>query len=800
MKIRIRAAVAVAACAAVAGVLALPTASYGAQGEFTLSARALLGPSGTDVYLTVSGATGVVPDRLEKVQLKALPFGDAGLRTSNYFDLSMSGGLAVLHVDGLARHQPLHLLAHVKAQRQNNVEAETAVFLRPDLVVANVAAPTDVTRRQQFTVDATVAEIGTDTGATATASLFDDGTLLESKPVLVDPGGTAKVAFELELPDARDHHLRVEITDSAPAESSTANNSAATAVTVHMYDADGVVSTDHWIATQVGEQILRSGGNAVDAAAAVQFALNVVDPNLSGIGGGSNILVRLASGETYAIDGREVAPGATTPTMYSGKMMPAVGMNGYSVGVPGTLRAVDEMLKRWGTMPLADTLQPAIKLADEGVPVGTFLATSSAEKRVLDLQPETIALFRRPDRTPLQVGDILVQHDLANTFRLIAREGPSVFYRGEIAAAIVEAQRRKSPTKPIAGSEGRMTLDDLARLDAKVESPISIKYKGYDVIGAPPSTCGGLVVLEALGLLQAGGFPLGDAGRPGYGFGKPTTLHVTLEALRLALADRDMWIGDDDVVHVPVQGLLSPDYLAQRSKLIHETTRIPEPTPAGDPFSYQPPDAVADEVDESAPGHTTHFSIIDKWGNVVSFTTTLTDAFGSGILVPGYGFLLNDGLANFNLTPRANAATGNPGANDPAPYKRDMGNQSPTILVKDGEPVAATGTYAGLFIPSIVLNVIVDLVDHHMTLQQAVDAPRMWIAQARGDAAVNPGISSETIAAMRAMGDRVALKPVGGSAIGSASSVGVDTSTFALEGAADTSRIPDARAVVIARK
>jgi gamma-glutamyltranspeptidase/glutathione hydrolase len=650
----------------------------------------------------------------------------------------------------------------------------------------------------------TVAERGSQDRAPARLLLFDGPNRVESTRISVPPAASVVARFVARLHGVRVHHLRVEIR-SARAEVRASNNGARIDVTVHRYDADGVVSTDHRLATQAAVRILRAGGNAIDAAAAVAFALNVVNPNLSGIGGGANILVRFANGRSFALDGREAAPGATTPTMYRGKTVAAVGVNGYSVGVPGMLRAVDLMLKRWGTMTLGETLQPATELADRGIPVGAFLASSSADARVLDLQPETIALMRRADGSPLQQGDILVQHDLAKTFRLIAHGGSAAFYRGAIAAAIVDAQHRRSPTRPIVGGEGRMTLDDLARYDAKVAAPIALSYRGYRVLGAPPSTCGGLVVLEALGLLQASGLPIGDPAA-GYGFGQTKTLHALLEALRLGLADRDMWIGDSALVRVPVRGLLSPGYLAARSKLISVMSRIPEPTPVGDPFSYQPDYAsrtgvAADEVQAPTPhGHTTHFSIIDKNGTVVSFTSTVTDGFGSGILVPGYGFLLNDGLSNFNLTPRANAATGNPGANDPAPYKRDMGNLAPTILVRNGEAVAATGTYGSDFIPSIVLGLIVDLIDHHMTLQQAVDAPRMWVADARGDAAVNVGISQETIDAMRALGDRVSRNPAPRPALGSLSSVAVDGETFKLEGAADRSRIPEASAVVLRRR
>jgi gamma-glutamyltranspeptidase / glutathione hydrolase len=616
--------------------------------------------------------------------------------------------------------------------------------------------------------------------------------------VTVDAGGSATISFANALPQAGRYDLRVVLSDAAPAESNVSNDEAVRAVDVHMYANDGVVSTDHWVATKVGEDILRAGGNAIDAAAAIEFALNVVDPNLTGLGGSSAVVVRLEDGDEWAIDGREVAPHATTPDEYKGKTAVAVGINGYSVGVPATLRTVDEMLKRWGTMSLATVLSEPIALADGGAPVGAFLAGGSAEARTLDLQPETIAMFRRPDGTPLQVGDTIVQHDLAKTFRLIAEQGVDVFYKGEIARAIVDAQKRVSPTKPIAGGEGRMTLADLANLRVKVEKPLSLVYDGATVLAPPPSTNGGLVLLEALGLYQKV-----EQANPevDFGFGSFASLHAALESMRLAFADRDMWIGDDDVVSVPTAGLLSDGYLTARSSLIRLDGRIAVAQP-GDPRSYDPSLGVT--VDESGEptGHTTHFSIIDKWGNAVAMTSTLADTFGSGIMVSGYGFELNDSLNLFNLTPKLDPLTGNPGANDAGPDKRPMGSMTPTIVVRNGEPILVTGTYGSAFIPSLVFNVVTNVVDHGMTLQQAVDAPRMWgavpnVNPPNANFARNVGFPQATIDAMRALGDQIALRTTNG--FGSTSSAGVDPATLDLVGASDRRTINDPAAAVISR-
>ena len=260
-----------------------------------------------------------------------------------------------------------------------------------------------------------------------------------------------------------------------------------------------------------------------------------------------------------------------------------------------------------------------------------------------------------------------------------------------------------------------------------------------------------------------------------------------------------MWIGDDDVVDVPTAGLLSDAYLSARSSLISLGARIPVALP-GDPRPYDP--AAVTTADEERTGHTTHFSIIDKWGNVVAMTSTLADTFGSGIMVPGYGFELNDSLTLFNLAPKFNASTGNPGTNDAAPDKRPMGSMTPTIVVADGEPILVTGTYGSAFIPSLVFNVVTNVVDHGMTLQQAVDAPRMWgavanVALPNRNFARNPGFPQATIDAMVALGDQITLKTAPG--FGSTSSVGVDPTTLDLVGVSDKRQWQDPAAATIPR-
>jgi gamma-glutamyltranspeptidase/glutathione hydrolase len=779
-------------------------ASSAAAGDspYSISARALLGPNGTDVYVQATPAVAV----FDKVQLKAWPLESGNVETRNFFDVAAPGGIATLHLDGIVRGQRIEVSAHVKDGSQNNLETEALVRLRPDLAVLAMTVPADVTRRHSFDVRIAVGETAGDTAASAAVTLFDGTTPLTTQLVTIGAGGQSELVFPTTLDGYGTHELRAEIAGAEPSESDTSNNSATVERYVHRYLSDGVVSTDDAAATKIGVDVLRAGGNAFDAAAAVFFALNVTVPHLAGIGGAANIVVRRADGTTFAIDGRETAAAATTPDLYSGRTMAQVGLNGYAVGVPGALRAVDEMLRLGkGTMTLAQTLQPAIGLARDGITVNAFLANDAASPRMTSTTPELQAVFR-PGGVPVARGQRLVQPDLAKTFQLIADQGEDAFYRGEIAQAIVAAQTWKT----LPEGAGRMSLADLANYDVRVEDPLSIAYGGSQVLGAPPSTCGGLVVLEALGLIDHFRNDPAHAGYP-WTFGDPQTLHVMMEAIRLAYADRDMWMGDDDAFAVPSAGLLSDSYLEARSKLIKPGVLVPgAPLPAipgtpapGDPFAFQSTLEAIAAAEADTDAHTTHFSVIDQWGNAVAFTATVTDSFGSGILVPGYGFVLNDTNVNFNLNPMKNAATGNPGANDAGPGKRAMGNTAPTLVVRDGEPIVGTGSLGAKFIPSVVLQVVVDAIDFGMPIQQAVDAPRFWGQTARGDFAVNPGLAP-SIAPLRALGHalpwsgNVALMP-SFPGVGSINSFAVGDDTITLFGAADATRHPDATATVVAR-
>jgi len=561
----------------------------------------------------------------------------------------------------------------------------------------------------------------------------------------------------------------------------------------------GVVSASHPLAAVAGARMLAEGGNAIDAAAAVQFALNVVEPQSSGIGGGGFMMIHLAkTNETFIVDSRERAPAKVTSGMFAPGGLPMTfqlaSTTGLAVGVPGTVRGVDTAVRRWGTKKLSATLAPAIELAERGFRVNRFLAADIAnDGGRTQLYPETAANFR-PGGVPLAEGDWLVQPDLARTLKLIAAKGPDAFYRGPLARAIVKAQQRARSELGEAG-KGRMTLDDLAQYRVAIREPLIGRYRGWTLATMPPPSSGGLTVLQMLGMLER--FPLGDAAQ-GYGYGSPQTLHVMIEAMRLAFADRVMWIGDDDAVPVPRTGLLHPGYLDKRAALIRTDSRMGDPE-AGYPLPWdkagsQPgPSRIRQESPQ-----TTHFSVIDRWGNVVSYTSTIEYTWGSGITVPGYGFLLNNELTDFNFLPAADAAVNNPGANDVAPGKRPRSSMAPTLLFRDGKFAAAYGSPGSTTIINTLLGVTLNLIDHGMTLQQAIDAPRLSVTQPAGSVNceggqdfVQPRFGVAVQDALRKLG-HAGLGEAGTDGckgrMGSVQAVGVDSVTGEAYGAADRRR------------
>ncbi len=568
----------------------------------------------------------------------------------------------------------------------------------------------------------------------------------------------------------------------------------------------GVVTTSEPAAARVGADILRAGGNAIDAAAAVQFALNVLEPQSSGIGGGGFMMVHLAKqGRTFVIDSRERAPADADPEMFlqasdgNPFAFSIRSTSGIGVGVPGTVRGVATALERWGTISLADALQPAIRMAEDGIRVSSRLAESVLSSR-LDSEPGNSAYdgarsVFRPGGVAVAEGDLLVQPDLARTFRILAEEGADAFYTGDIAAAIVATQlNARSVTDPADQAKliGRMTLDDLADYEVAIRDPVEDDYRGHRIVSMPPPSSGGLTVIQILKLIER--FPIGDEDE-GFGFGSTRTLHVMIEAMRLAFADRAVWMGDDDFVDVPSDGLLADGYIDKRSALIDPEARIPNVV-ADDPrpFDSGALPAVAEKVKLAALAlpdeegvNTTHFTIVDRHGNVVTYTTTIESAWGTGLMVPGYGFLLNNELTDFNSRPAFNPDPLNfdPGANDAAPFKRPRSSMSPTMVFDGKRLVAAYGSPGGSTIIDTVVNITMNLVDHRMVLQEAVDAPRIAQTSANGSTGRELGFDDAVIDALTALGH--ALRDP--DAIGSVQAIVVDRRGHLQYGAADKRRI-----------
>src|SRR3989441_892542 len=551
----------------------------------------------------------------------------------------------------------------------------------------------------------------------------------------------------------------------------------------------GVVAVSHPLAAEAGARMLRSGGNAIDAAAAIQFALNVVEPEFSGIGGGGFMMVHLAKGQgsPFAIEGRERAPASADTTLFinpngSNQDFTPASTSGQAVGVPGTLKVVATAVQRYGRKRLAETIQPAIELAENGFPVNFWLARDAADPRT-SYYAETAEVFR-PGGVPLRQGQILKQPDLAKTLRLIAAKGPDALYRGEIGAAIVAAQRATAN----GGKPGLMTMQDLADYHIVIREPIVGEYRGYRIAAMSPPSSGGLTMIQALKMVER--YPLGDASA-GFGFGSAKTLHVMAEAMRLAFADRSVWMGDEDFVPVPKRGLLDPEYVQRRGDLISLTSIIPGDAPYGDPWlfdSAQRPRrtmlAAAQPVSHPR-GYTTHFSVVDQWGNIVSYTTTIEQGWGTGIMVPGYGFMLNNELTDFRFgfNPHPHFL-GSPGANDVEGGKRPRSSMTPTILFKGREPVVAFGSPGGASIISSVFNVLINLVDHHMTLKQAIEAPRISVTTLKNSIAREAGFDETEIAKLQALG-HVVGDPA---PIGNVNAIFIDLRTGRQYGAVDSTR------------
>jgi gamma-glutamyltranspeptidase / glutathione hydrolase len=489
----------------------------------------------------------------------------------------------------------------------------------------------------------------------------------------------------------------------------------------------GAVSTVDADATRAGIQILREGGNAVDAAVAAAAALGVTEPYVAGIGGGGFMVIYLArEHRVVTIDGRETAPAAFQENAFvdprTGQPIPFFPQrvtSGMAVGVPGTLATWADAAQQFGTMPLSRLLQPGMMLAERGFVVDqTFHDQTAANQPRLDAFTSSRALFLTPDGQAPPVGSTLKNPDLARTYRLLAHDGPSALYGGPIGAALVDTVRHP-PLAPDANlgfpvPSGVMTLDDLVHYTAPLRDPTHVSYRGYDVYGMGPPSSGGSTVGEALNILE--GFDMSTPDRA-------LALHRYIEASKLAYADRNRFVGDPDFVDVPLDGLLSKGFAAERRCLI-TATALPTPVLPGDPnppyttCGANTPAGVATGTEGTS---TNHLVVADRYGNVVSYTNTIEQIAGSAIAVPGYGFLLNNELTDFDPVP---ASATMPDPNLPAGGKRPRSSMAPTIVLHDGSPFLALGSPGGSMIITTVLQTLLDRLDFGMSLPDAIAAPR----------------------------------------------------------------------------
>ncbi len=546
--------------------------------------------------------------------------------------------------------------------------------------------------------------------------------------------------------------------------------------------AKGMVASDEQIASRVGVDILKKGGNAVDAAVAVSFALAVVEPAAGNIGGGGFTLVRLADGRAGFVDYREIAPGKASRDMYvraDGTLDEEGSTIGYrSVAVPGTVAGLELALKTYGTMKLADVMAPAIRLAEEGFPVSEKLARELEEER-RDLQRFSWSgkIFLN-DGKMYKPGDILRQPALAATLRRIAKNGSAEFYRGETARTLVQE---------MTGQGGLITLDDLVNYKPKIREVLRAKYRvggdEWEVIAAPPPSSGGVAMIEALNMLQ-------DTELKGWEDAE--SVHMTAEAMRRVFADRAAYLADPDFAKVPVQGLTDPCYAKELAATINpqhasssQTVRAGIPhtcgTRAGGANSTSAAPPVIASFGEGP--HTTHFSVVDAAGNAAATTTTLNDSYGSHVATSA-GFLLNDEMDDFTTQPGVpNKLFGliQSEANAIAPEKRPLSSMTPTILVRNGKLSFVTGSPGGPRIISATLLSVLNWMRLGMDAQAAINAPRFhhqWMPDALR---VEPAFSEAVARELEARGHKVTQ--VGH--IGLVNAIGIDPRTGERLGAAD---------------
>lgn len=444
--------------------------------------------------------------------------------------------------------------------------------------------------------------------------------------------------------------------------------------------------------SQVGAEIMSKGGNAVDAAVAMGFALGVCEPFTSGLGGGGLATIHTETGEDFFIDFREVAPAAATLDLYldaEGKSNGNTMTGGLASGVPGEVAGMLYLLENYGTMTRQEVMEPAIRIATEGFTVSQYCANaiSDAYEKAMEF-PEMQKVYWTEAGLPYETGDVIVNPDLAKALQKIADEGKDGFYKGEIAQALVNT---------LAKHDGVMTLEDLAAYEVQVRTPVTSTYRGYKVISSPPPSSGGTHLIEILNILENYDVASLEVNSAEY-------IHLLAEAFKLSYADRAQYMADTAFADVPLEGLTSKEYAAERAALIDDEQA--QEFFAGDPTLYEHTD-------------TTHYSVADTKGNCVAITKTINYYFGSGVMVDGYGFMMNNQMDDFSTNPES--------VNKVEPGKKPLSSMSPTVILNaDGSPFMVLGTPGGARIFASVAQIITRVIDHNIPLHDAISIPKIW--------------------------------------------------------------------------
>jgi len=516
-----------------------------------------------------------------------------------------------------------------------------------------------------------------------------------------------------------------------------------TADRVHpVYGTQGMVSSQEAVASRIGLEVLQRGGNAVDAAVAVGFALAVTLPRAGNLGGGGFMLIYLADqGETVALDYREKAPAAAHRDMFvgeDGQADPELSRrHPLAVGVPGTVAGLAMALESYGTMELAEVIAPALELAQEGITVTPDLSVSlKALEDRLTAWPSSRKIFFKGEGRFFEPGDLFVQKDLAKSLRIIAKGGAEAFYGGEVGRKVVASVQENG---------GILTVADLEAYRPALRQPLRGKYRGYDVVTMPPPSSG-CHVLQILNLLEE--FPLAELGH-----NSAEVIHLLAEAMKLAYADRSRYLGDPDFAEVPLKKLISKEYAAERRQRIRRHWAIPSDT-------LMPTRVLPEESEE-----TTHFSVVDRAGNVVSNTYTLNFSYGSGLVAEGTGILLNNEMDDFSAAPGVPNAFGLLGAeaNAVEAGKRPLSSMSPTIVFRKNKPYLVTGSPGGSRIITTVAQLLLNVLDHGMNVAEATHAPRVHHQGFPDELRVEEGLSPDTLRLLRPRGHRISLNSVMGS-------------------------------------